>query len=58
MLKQRGIVPDFREPNVIRLAPIALYTSFDDVRVVVETLKDIIDSGDHLKVKQGRELVA
>jgi kynureninase len=58
VLKQRGIVPDFREPNVIRLAPIALYTSFDDVRVVVETLKDVIDSGDHLRVKQGRELVA
>ena len=57
-LKQRGIVPDFREPNVIRLAPIALYTSFDEVRIVVETLKDVIDSGDHLKVKQGRELVA
>lgn len=40
-LKDRKVIPDFREPNVIRLAPVALYTSFEDVYKVVEILEDI-----------------
>ncbi len=27
-LKDRGIIPDFRYPNIIRLAPVALYNTF------------------------------
>ncbi|NMA48899.1 MAG: kynureninase, partial [Tissierellia bacterium] len=30
-LKDRNVIPDFREPNVIRLAPVALYVSFEDI---------------------------
>lgn len=41
-LRDNGVVPDFREPNVIRLAPIALYTSYEEVYQVVETLARII----------------
>ena len=40
-LKDKGVIPDFREPNVIRLAPIALYTSYEEVYKVVEILKEI-----------------
>ncbi len=40
-LKQAGIVPDFREPNVIRLAPIALYNTYQEVYTLVETLEKI-----------------
>ena len=57
-LKQMGVVPDFRAPNVIRLAPIPLYTSFEDVWRVVRALREVIDSGAHLQVERGRELVA
>ena len=31
-LASQGIVADWREPNVIRLAPVPLYNSFEDVR--------------------------
>ncbi len=31
-LAVQGIVADWREPNVIRLAPVPLYNSFEDVR--------------------------
>ena len=57
-LKQAGLIPDFRPPDVIRLAAIPLYTSFADCRRVVEVLKEVIDSGAWLAVGDGRELVA
>jgi kynureninase len=57
-LKARGVVPDFRQPNVIRLAPIALYTSYADVWHVARHLKAIIDGGEHEAYAAGRELVA
>jgi kynureninase len=43
-LRQRGVVPDFRRPNVIRLAPIPLYTSFHDVWQVVGHLREIVQT--------------
>ena len=57
-LKARGVVPDFRPPNVVRLAPIALYTSFADVWQVVRHLREIIHHGEHERFATGRELVA
>lgn len=40
-LKARGVIPDFREPNVVRLAPVALYTSYSDIWRMVEIIEDI-----------------
>lgn len=57
-LKQRGIVPDFRAPNVIRIAPAALYNSFEDCWRTVQMLREIVESGEHLVGHKGRELVA
>ncbi|MFN8514151.1 MAG: kynureninase [Chloroflexia bacterium] len=57
-LKARGVIPDFRQPNVIRLAPIALYTSHADVWHVVQHLRAIVDGGEHEAFETGRELVA
>ncbi|MCU0285387.1 MAG: kynureninase [Acidobacteria bacterium] len=42
-LKASGIIPDFRPPNIIRFAPIALYNTFHEVWQTVNRLKEIID---------------
>jgi kynureninase len=57
-LKRRGIVPDFRPPDVIRLAPIALYTSYLDLWQTVRALRSVIDSGEYREGSNERELVA
>lgn len=57
-LKARGIVPDFRPPNVIRLAPVPLYTRYRDVGELVNALKNIVESGEHLQFADERAVVA
>ncbi|UYV51470.1 kynureninase [Priestia megaterium] len=57
-LKENGIIPDFRAPNIIRLAPIALYTSYTEVWEVVQTLKKIMNDKEYEKFKNEREVVA
>lgn len=57
-LKARGVIPDFRPPDVIRLAPIPLYTSFVDVWETVNHLREIIANREHEQFAEGRDLVA
>lgn len=56
-LKARGIVPDFREPNVIRMTPVALYTSYTDVYNVVEILLDIMKTDSYKEFSEKRAFV-
>ena len=57
-LKRRNVIPDFRPPNIVRLAPIALYTSYHDLWRVVQHLREIISSGEYQQLAAGREIVA
>lgn len=41
-LTEAGVVSDWREPDVIRCAPVPLYNSFEDVYLMVEKLKPIL----------------
>jgi kynureninase len=38
-LTERGVIADWREPNVIRVAPVPMYNSFEDVHRFGEILK-------------------
>lgn len=57
-LKQRQIIPDFRRPNVIRLAPAALYNTFEEIWLTVKALVEIITSDEHHSFSAERNPVA
>ena len=41
-ITEMGVIADWREPDVIRVAPVPLYNSFEDVFKFVEILKDAL----------------
>ncbi len=57
-LKEKKIIPDFRDPNGIRLAPVALYNSFEDVWRTVNCLKEIMLKEEYRKYENVREVIA
>jgi kynureninase len=56
-LLERGVIPDFRPPNIIRLAPIPLYTSYHDVWKVSKHLKGVIDNEEYENYTKDRGTV-
>ena len=46
-LTQAGVIADFREPDVIRLSPVPLYNSFEDVYRFGETLHALLAQSQH-----------
>jgi kynureninase len=56
-LKEQVAIPDFRPPDVIRLAPVALYTSFEDCWEAVRRLKRIMEERLYEQYAEARELV-
>lgn len=42
-LSENGVIADWREPDVIRIAPVPLYNSFEDVFKFYEILKNAIE---------------
>jgi len=57
-LKEHKVIPDFRAPNGIRLAPVALYNTFEDVWKTIQILKDIMDNELYKKYENKRDVVA
>ena len=43
-ISSEGVILDWREPNVIRVAPVPLYNSFKDVYDFVQILETAIDA--------------
>ncbi|GAA0273613.1 hypothetical protein LT974_05325 [Halobacterium noricense] len=46
-LRDRGIVVDFRPPNVVRVAPSPYFVGFEDVWLAVDELREILDADAH-----------
>ncbi|WP_232688487.1 kynureninase [Halobacterium zhouii] len=43
-LRERGVVVDFRQPNVVRVAPSPYYVGFEDAWVIVDELRSVLDA--------------
>ncbi len=57
-MKQRGIIPDFRPPNIIRIAPIALYNTYHEVWQVIQIITNIIDTKEYHEYSEERSLIS
>lgn len=57
-LKEHGVIPDFRPPNVVRLAPVALYNTYSELWQTVQILKRIVDERLYEKFSGQRGTVA
>jgi kynureninase len=57
-LRARGVIVDFRPPNVIRIAPTPLYNSYREIWSIVQHLKAIIDRREHEKVSETRKAIS
>jgi kynureninase len=56
-LKARGVIPDFRPPDCIRIAPIALYNTYEEVWLVVQQIREIIDGKEYERFSEERGLI-
>ncbi|MCM3314027.1 kynureninase [Bacillus sp. FSL K6-6483] len=57
-LKEENVIPDFRSPKGIRLAPVALYNTFEEVWNSIQVLKLIMKEERYKKYKNERDVVA
>ncbi|MDG5473379.1 kynureninase [Jeotgalibacillus sp. ET6] len=57
-LKNRNVIPDFRSPNLIRLAPAPLYTTYRELYEAVLLLKDIMESKEYEQHGNTRNIIA
>lgn len=57
-LRARGVIPDFRPPNIIRIAPSPLYNTYNEIWNVAQHLKEIIDSKEYERFPQERKMIS
>ena len=57
LIERANVIPDFREPDMIRFAFPALYTRFVDVVDVAQRLRDLVEAGEHERVDASRRRI-
>ena len=57
LIEEMQVLPDFREPDNIRLGLAPLYTSFSEVWGAVDRLRRVVTEGRHLQYRQDRQHV-
>ena len=53
-LRARRVIPDFREPNLVRFGFTPLYTTFAEVAEALEIIADIMESQDYQQYPRSR----
>lgn len=56
-LRNVGVVPDHRPPDIIRFAPAPLYNTFTECEHAIQQLKEILLSGSYLSISTHRDIV-
>ena len=51
------VIPDHRPPDIVRMAPVALYTRFEDIREAVRRLKIIMEQRSYETFSQDRGVI-
>lgn len=56
-LRSKNIIPDYREPNLLRLAPVALYNRESELDITVQTLRELLDTGAYKDLSSSHKVV-
>jgi kynureninase len=57
-LKAKGVVVDFRRPNVIRVAPVPLYNTYCEIWQAIQHLKKIVDEKEFERFSEKRKAIS
>ncbi|RPI80630.1 MAG: aminotransferase class V-fold PLP-dependent enzyme, partial [Chloroflexi bacterium] len=57
MIEEMKVIPDFREPDNIRLGFAPLYTSFEEVWRAIDRIRGIVENGLYLNYSSERKMV-
>ncbi len=57
-LRERGVVPDYRPPDIIRVAPTPLYNTYHEAWKFVQHLREVIDRKEYEKFPRERKTIS
>jgi len=57
-LLSRGVIPDFRPPNIIRIAPIPLYNTYHEIWQLTQHLKEIVEKREYERYPKQRKAIS
>ena len=57
-LELRGVITDFRPPDVIRFAPSPLYNTYEDIWKVVQHIREIVETREYEMISEKRKPIS